>query len=250
MIDTVLLLGAAVAAAVMVGAVLQRLSGTGLALVSAPLLTLLLGPATGVLLVNICSICSAALIFGVVRRDVDWRRYRMLTAAATLGVLPGAVLVAAVPASWLALVVGVSVLVGLTATVLARRRLCHHGDRRTPVVAAGFVSGLMNTTAGVAAPPVTIYALATRWPQQAFAATLQPFFLTVAGLSMATKLASGGAVHIDPRLGLTAAAALLVGVKIGSTLTGRVDPAHARTVAVALAYVGAAATVLRAVTSL
>jgi uncharacterized membrane protein YfcA len=116
LIDTALLLGAAVAAAVMIGAVLQRLSGTGLALVSAPLLTLLLGPAAGVLLVNICSICSAALIFGVVRRDVDWRRYRMLTAAAILGVLPGAVLVAAVPASWLvaavpaswlALVVGV-----------------------------------------------------------------------------------------------------------------------------------------------
>ncbi|MDV7087216.1 hypothetical protein GXW84_36625 [Rhodococcus sp. IEGM 248] len=97
---------------------------------------------------------------------------------------------------------------------------------------------------------MTIYAIATRWPQQAFAATLQPFFFTVAGLSLATKLASGGAVHIDPRLGLTAAAALLVGVKIGSTLTGRVNPAQARTVAVALAYVGAAATVLRAVTSL
>ncbi|MDT2006549.1 hypothetical protein FXW78_21330 [Rhodococcus opacus] len=47
MIDTVLMLGAAVAAAVMVGAVLQRLSGTGLALVSAPLLTLLLGPQRG-----------------------------------------------------------------------------------------------------------------------------------------------------------------------------------------------------------
>ncbi|NHU45512.1 MULTISPECIES: sulfite exporter TauE/SafE family protein [Rhodococcus] len=228
MIDSALLLGAAVAAAVMVGAVLQRLSGTGLALVSAPLLTLLLGPATGVLLVNLCSICSAALIFGVVRRDVDWRRYRMLTAAATLGVLPGAVLVAAVPASWLALVVGVSVLVGLTATVLTRRRLRHHDDRRTPVVAAGFVSGLMNTTAGVAAPPMTIYALATRWPQHAFAATLQPFFLTVAGLSLITKLASGGGVHIDSRLGLTAAAALLVGVTIGSILTGRVNPAQAR----------------------
>lgn len=147
MIDTALLFGAAVAAAVLIGAVLQRLSGTGLALVSAPMLTLLLGPAAGVLLVNLCSICSAALIFGVVRRDVDWPRYRMLTAASILGVLPGAVLVAAVPPAWLALVVGVSVLVGLTTTLLAHRRLRHHDDRRTPVMAAGFVSALMNTTA-------------------------------------------------------------------------------------------------------
>jgi hypothetical protein len=79
---------------------------------------------------------------------------------------------------------------------------------------------------------------------------LQPFFFTVADLSLATKLASGGAVHIDPRLDLTAAAALLVGVKIGSALTGCVDPAHARTLAIALAYAGAAATVLRAIISL
>lgn len=97
---------------------------------------------------------------------------------------------------------------------------------------------------------MTIYALASRWPQHAFAAALQPFFLTVAVLSLVTKLASGGGVHIDPRLGLTAAAALLVGVTIGSTLTGRIDPAPARTLAIAPAYTGAAATVLRATTSL
>jgi uncharacterized protein len=54
------IIATAVAFAVMIGALLQRVSGSGLALVSAPLLTLLLGPTTGVLVVNVCSVCGAA----------------------------------------------------------------------------------------------------------------------------------------------------------------------------------------------
>ncbi|AYA23226.1 hypothetical protein C6369_000615 [Rhodococcus rhodochrous] len=42
--------------AVMTGAALQRLGGTGLALVTAPILSVLLGPVSGVLTVNLCSV--------------------------------------------------------------------------------------------------------------------------------------------------------------------------------------------------
>jgi uncharacterized membrane protein YfcA len=165
----------AVAFAVMIGALLQRVSGTGLALVSAPLLTLLLGPTTGVLVVNVFSVCGAALIFTRVRRDVEWLRYRALALASIVGVVPGSLLVATVPEGWLALIVGLSVLAALTATLITRVEASkeHH---RVPVLAAGFLSGLMSTTAGVAAPPVTIYAIHSQWLVVLFAATLQPFF--------------------------------------------------------------------------
>jgi uncharacterized membrane protein YfcA len=176
------IIATAVAFAVMIGALLQRVSGTGLALVSAPLLTLLLGPTTGVLVVNVCSVCGAALIFTGVHRDVEWLRYRALALASIVGVVPGSLLVATVPEGWLALIVGLSVLATLTATLITRVEASkeHH---RVPALAAGFLSGLMSTTAGVAAPPVTIYAIYSRWPQQSFAATLQPFFFTVAALA-------------------------------------------------------------------
>ena len=237
------IIATAVAFAVMIGALLQRVSGSGLALVSAPLLTLLLGPTTGVMVVNVCSV--AALIFTRVRRDVEWLRYRALALASIVGVVPGSLLVATVPEGWLALIVGLSVLAALTATLIARVEASkeHH---RGPALAAGVLSGLMSTTAGVAAPPVTIYAIYSRWPQQSFAATLQPFFLTVAALSLSTKVSAGVGAQPDWRVGVCAALGLLVGVTVGGVLAGRTDPTHARIVAVTLAYLGAVATVIHA----
>jgi uncharacterized protein len=239
------IIATAVAFAVMIGALLQRVSGTGLALVSAPLLTLLLGPTTGVLVVNVCSVCGAAMIFTRVRRDVEWSRYRALALASIIGVVPGALLVATVPEGWLALFVGLSVLAALTATLITRVEASkeHH---RVPVLAAGFLSGLMSTTAGVAGPPVTIYAIHSRWPQQSYAATLQPFFFTVAALSLSTKLSAGVGAQPEWRVCVFAALGLLIGVTVGGVLASRINPTDARVVAVTLAYLGAAATVIHA----
>jgi uncharacterized membrane protein YfcA len=239
------IIATAVAFAVMIGALLQRVSGTGLALVSAPLLTLLLGPTTGVLVANVCSVCGAALMFTRVRRDVEWLRYRALALASIVGVVPGSLLVATVPEGWLALIVGISVLAALTVTLITRVEASkeHH---RVPVLAAGFFAGLMSTTAGIAAPPVTIYAVYSRWLQQSFAATLQPFFFTVAALSLSTKISAGVGAQLDWRVGVYGALGLLVGVMIGGVLAGRINPTQARIVAVTLAYLGAAATVVHA----
>ena len=146
------IIATAVAFAVMIGALLQRVSGAGLALVSAPLLTLLLGPTTGVLVANVCSVCGAALIFTRVRRDVEWLRYRALALASIVGVVPGSLLVATVPEGWLALIVGLSVLAALTATV-PRTATSTTGARARRGIP---LSGSMSTTAGVAAPPVTL----------------------------------------------------------------------------------------------
>ena len=104
----------------------------------------------------------------------------------------------------------------------------------------------MSTTAGVAAPPVTIYAIYSRWLQQPFATTLQPFFFAVAALSLSTKVSAG----MGAQLGLAGGRvrrARPAGRSHGWRCAGR--PArshHARIVAVALAYLGAAATVIHA----
>ncbi|WP_394277745.1 hypothetical protein [Luteococcus sp.] len=66
------------ACAILVGTVLQRLSGTGVGLVCAPVLALLLGSAQGVLVTNATTTVSGFLIMLAVRRDVDWRRAGVL----------------------------------------------------------------------------------------------------------------------------------------------------------------------------
>ena len=62
------------AASVILGTVLQRVSGMGVGLVVSPTLALLLGPVAGVLLTNITTTVSAALIAITLWRDIDWRR--------------------------------------------------------------------------------------------------------------------------------------------------------------------------------
>ena len=56
------------ALAILVGSVLQRVSGTGVGLVVAPTLALLLGPATGVLVTNATTTVSGFLIMLSARR--------------------------------------------------------------------------------------------------------------------------------------------------------------------------------------
>jgi uncharacterized membrane protein YfcA len=51
---------APVLVAVFVGAVAQRVTGLGFALVVAPVLVILLGPFDGVMIVNLCSVLSAS----------------------------------------------------------------------------------------------------------------------------------------------------------------------------------------------
>ena len=44
---------------------------------------------------------------------------------------------------------------------------------------AGAVSGIMTTTAGVGGPAMSVYAVASKWDQRSFAASMQPYFLTI-----------------------------------------------------------------------
>ncbi len=46
----------------------------------------------------------------------------------------------------------------------------------------------MYAAAGIGGPSLSVYAVVSRWEQRAFAATLQPFFLTVGASSLLTKL--------------------------------------------------------------
>lgn len=190
--------------AVMTGAALQRLSGTGLALVTAPILSVLLGPVSGVLTVNLCSVISAAMLLPVVRAEIAWSKYRLLAPAALVGAVPGAWLAVSLPTR-------------------------------------------MNATAGVATPALMVYALASRWPHRSFAATLQPFFLTVATGSLLLKLPTADFSALSWSVLAAAVFALPTGIAVAGFLRHKVDADRARRLAIILAYLGALAAIVRAV---
>nr|AIU93956.1 hypothetical protein LRS1606.522 [Rhodococcus sp. NS1] len=124
-----------------------------------------------------------------------------------------------------------------------------HGHRpaAAPTVLAGSLSGLMNATAGVATPALTVYALASRWPDRSFAATLQPFFLTAATGSLLLKLPTANFGALSWSVLGAAALALPTGIAVAGFLCHKVDADHARRFAITLAYLGALAAIARAV---
>lgn len=240
--------------AVVIGATLQRLSGTGVGLVVAPCLALAMGPQLGVFVANSTTIVSGFLIMFAVLKDVNWKRWAVFASVGVVGAIPGALLVRELSAGWLNIVIGGVVLVALVLT-FAMPSVPHVTGRKLSglTAAAGAVGGFLNTASGVAAPAMVIYAQFARWPQRDFAATLQPTFMMFGLSSVLAKLLTG-ATTVDqlPHPGLFGAiiVAVIAGIRLGGMLSQQVTPQLARRIAITLAGAGAVSALLRGIVTL
>lgn len=232
--------------AVLVGTILQRISGAGVGITVTPVLVLLIGPVMGVLFTNVITIMSASMIMVSVWSRIDWAQYRRIGPAAIVGAIPAALLTYALSGPWLQILVGAIVLIGMT-TLLSVPNLPRRQGTGWSLT-AGTIGGFLNTTAGVAAPAMIMYATLTRWEQARFAATLQPIFATMGLVSVVTKVVVGQHSFADfppwwllPVVFVT----VFLGIRVGSLLSHYVSPARARATAILLAGTGAALAVVR-----
>lgn len=236
--------------AIFVGASLQRLTGMGFALVSAPFMVLLLGPVSGVVTANICSAAASAMILGRVFADIDWRKFGGLATAALVGIIPGALLLKVVPAAWLDMGIGALIIASLSVSLLARPRPRGRGAGTTLV--AGAASGAMNVLAGVGGPAMSVYAVATRWGQRGFAATMQPYFMVTALASIAAKAVTSPASMpaLPVWAWLAVCLAMVLGLVSGEWAARRVTHDAGRLLVVILAFAGGAAAMVRGAAAL
>ncbi|MGW9631654.1 TSUP family transporter [Agromyces sp. NPDC055520] len=235
----------AVAASVLVGALAQRITGMGFALIAAPALVILLGPFDGVVLVNFCAVLSSLLILPRVWRHIEWRRFGWLVVPALAGTVAGALVAARLPGPVLQLGVGVLVVVALTVS-LAVTRTDHVATGAVPAIVAGAASGFMNASAGVGGPALSVYAVATRWSQAGFAATAQPYFVVIGVASLVGKLgATGWALpELEPGAWQFVIVALLAGLGLGELLHRHVPHHAARIAVIVIAYAGGVAAMI------
>lgn len=237
--------------AILIGTILQRISGAGVGIVVTPVMVLLMGPVTGVLLTNMTTVMSALMIMITVWSRIDWGQFARVGPAAILGSIPAAILVYALPGPWLQIMVGSVILFAMLTMMSTPNLPERHGTGWA--VTAGAIGGFLNTTAGVAAPAMIMYATLTRWQQHSFAATLQPIFLTMGLVSVVTKLLIGRqdfaelpAWWVLPLILTT----VFIGIRIGTVLAANLSAARARALAVTVAGIGAAASVIRGVFTL
>ncbi len=229
----------AIATALVLGALLQRVAGMGLGMVVAPSLTVLLGATLGVTVSNVAAVLTALLVWSAMHRDVDWGRFVRIAPLIVVGSLLGAWVVAVFSAAWLDVLVGATVLLALLWTLRWADRVQVRGTPAALLV--GTAGGFMNTTSGVAAPALAVYAVATDWDQRSFAATLQPIFLVANLTALITKV-SVGAIPPDGgapwQAWLLVVLGVLTGVGLGAVAARHVSARAARHTAITIATVG------------
>lgn len=236
----------------MIGTILQRVSGTGVALVLAPFLSAFFGPIEGILTTNLINGTSSLLLCMSVIRSIDWRKFILLASFAIGGEILGAIIVGKVPTAWMQLVVGGTVILAMAATWLSGKRLPHV---KSPLAAplTGFIGGILMATAGIGAPATVIYARLVRWDQHSFAATMQPLFSVMAYSAFVIKVKMGVSFAppwIDaPRL-LFFFFCIILAVRMGSRLSMHMTAMRARDLAFMLAAVGAVITTFKGISGL
>ncbi|MYS80238.1 sulfite exporter TauE/SafE family protein [Embleya scabrispora] len=224
---------------VLLGASVQRLTGMGFALVAAPGLVLLLGPAQGVVLCN-----GGSGVIGAIGLAASWRRVRLgamlpLVLAAACTVPLGAWVAARLPEPWLLAGIGAAVCVAV-GLVMRGVRIPALRARKGAVV-AGAASGFMNSSAGVGGPAVSLYALNAGWTAAEFVPNAQFYAVVVNAFSLAAKS--------PPQLSTPAWAAvvtaLLAGAAVGHFLAARTPEHQAKRAVQWLALTGGATTLLK-----
>lgn len=236
MLDTeVLLLAGGVAA----GAVTQRVTGIGFALVASPLLVLAAGPFQGVVLANVLGLLVSLVVLAATWRDVELGRAVLLAVPALAMVPLGAVVAKRVPAPVLMVLVGTMVLLALLAVQLTSRAPVLRGVPGT--VAAGASSGFMNVTAGVGGPAIVLYAISTDWSHRKFVATFQLYALLI---NLASLIAKGG-IRVSSLVLTTSILALAAGLTGGHFLSRRLGGTSARQLVIAVAAIGATAIIAK-----
>ncbi|WP_337450310.1 sulfite exporter TauE/SafE family protein [Corynebacterium diphtheriae] len=89
---------------------------------------------------------------------------------------------------------------------------------KIPAIVAGIAGGFMNTLAGVAGPAITVYAQASKWDQQRFAATLQPIFVISGLVPFIVKIVAGAGTitQISAWIWILGIAGMFLGISLGA----------------------------------
>lgn len=211
--DGSLLVAVAVAAVIFLGALIQGAIGFGLGVLAAPIIVILAPPLIPVVVILLVVTLP---LFSMLREgvDADWTGVTWALIGRVPGTVVGAYLVAVVSMRLLTVVVGLTVLLAVFATLLRwNPRLS-----REALLVAGFVSGFAGTAASIGGPPVAL--LYQRLPGPRLRGTMSAFLL-IGGLLSIVALAVAGQIERDHVV-----AAILLGLPMvaGFGLSGPLRP--------------------------
>lgn len=182
---------------IFVSATLQSVSGFGYALLSAPVLTAVLGGPLAVSTVLITGTACDVAILGLRKRlprPVPGEVYRLLSWSVP-GMAAGAVLLALLPARWLQVLVAIVVVAAVVLRL--RSEPAREAVSSTWAAGAGLTSGALSTSTSLGGPPTVFYLSQRNLAPQVMRDTLVTLSLARLPLSV-IGLAAAGVWEVYP----------------------------------------------------
>lgn len=232
------------AAATIVAAIIQRVTGLAFVLVLIGPIVLAYGPVEGVTIAVLLAVVASLFAVPGAWRDVDWPRTLWLLGAGLAAAPLGALTAAVLPEPLLLLLIGVIGIIALSVQWLGP--IARHVRGRPGAIGAGALAGFMHASSGLSGPALASFALGDDWPQRRFAASAQVVFLGYGLVSVALR---GLPSTPAPELAILAACTA-GGMLLGALAARRVPLALARRVMLLCAWAGTIVILGRATASL
>ena len=202
--------------AVFLSAIIRQVSGFGFALVSMPLITMIVGIRVATPLVAIAATTVGLLMIASNWQQADRRILLQLCGWALLGVPLGVILFGYLPEEWVKRGLGALLIsYSIFALVQPKLPLVKNG---VVTAVSGFFSGVLTGAYNTGGPPIVVYGTLRHWPPHQFRATLQLFFLIVTGMAMIGQGLAGLWTGEVWRLYLYSIPGLLLGQFLGDRI--------------------------------
>ena len=213
-------------------AFIRAISGFGFALVLAPLLTLITGAQSVVVIVVILSTISNIMVLFHITRDIDLRNVTFLGLGGIFGVPLGAYLLSTLDPSAIKLAIAVLV---IPFSVLLLLGHSHRFKRNSlGCTIAGFMGGVLGASTSISGPPVVLFLVNQGLIKERFVGTLAAYFLVINVLSI-SAFQSLGIITIDDLIKIaTSLPTLYLGTYIGVKLLPKINATLFRIIALSI----------------
>jgi uncharacterized membrane protein YfcA len=233
-----------VASAVFFASFVQVLAGFGFGLLAVPVMTLAISPREAVIVSTFVSITVTSWQAWQYRRDCVRALSRRMTAAAYAGMPLGLWVFVAVDEDTLKIALGGAILVSV-ALLVHGLNLHHVGPGLD--VAAGFISGVLNTSVSTNGPPLVFTLQARQLEPHQFRGTIARVFAWSAVAAIVLFVAAGKVTRDGLEAAAIALPAMWVGQVLGYPLRRHFVAARFRWLVLALLTLAAISAIVSAV---
>ena len=220
----------------------QTATGFGYAIITAPLLALVLDPKETVMLTMLTGLINRLMMMGAIKNAGSFKAIFPLITASILAAIPGAYVMTLISSDGLKLFIGILLLVFTVALWKNYHLPVKHHKYVEALV--GACSGFLATTTSINGPPLVLYYLNAKEEENkgTFRGNLTRYFLLI---NIASIIISYFAGTLKPeelwRQTLLSVPALWIGFTLGEKLFHRINAVTFRKASLALVFVSSLA---------